>query len=161
MQLRIILAMPMDITFLMNTVESNYPLRTTPTTPTAATTGTTRNISIIIATRLPPRPNSNRYPLNHAAMVMSSRIHAVVDGEVAADQVRTHSGVLAGQSLRRADRVRLIFSIIDTDDAAVAFWSGAGFVRWILPAATAAEAYQLVSLSLARSLDVLHCMELG
>jgi hypothetical protein len=41
---------------------------------------------------LPPSPNSNRDPLHNPAMVVARRIHTVIHGEIAADQVRAHGG---------------------------------------------------------------------
>lgn len=53
-------------------------------------------------------------------MVMTSGIHAIVDGEVAADEVRAHGGVFAGQGLGFVDYVGLVFAVVDADYAGVA-----------------------------------------
>ena len=50
---------------------------------------------------------------------MAGRIHAVVDGEVAADQVRTHGCVLAGKEIRFIRGVRLVLAIIDASNASI------------------------------------------
>jgi hypothetical protein len=76
----------------------HHPLRTTPTTPTTPT-ATDRGIRIIIAARLASRTNGNRNSLHNAAVVMTRRVHTVVDGEIAANQVRAHSGAFAGENL--------------------------------------------------------------
>ena len=76
----------------------HHPLRTTPTTPTTPT-ATKRCICVIITAGLAPRPDGNRDTLHDAAVVMTGRVHTVVDGEIAANQVRTHSGALAGENL--------------------------------------------------------------
>lgn len=109
-------------------------LRTTPTTtPTATSTApgtrlrTTSAVRLpstpititmtMVPTLLPPRANSNRDPLHALAL---AHVHAIVDGEIAADQVRAHSGVLAGQQLRGAQRVGLVFAVVHPYGAGVA-----------------------------------------
>lgn len=52
-------------------------------------------------------------------MVMPRRVHAVVDGEIAADQVRAHGGVFAGYRRRGTGCVRLVLAVVDPHDAAV------------------------------------------
>ncbi|CRG92282.1 hypothetical protein PISL3812_09339 [Talaromyces islandicus] len=59
-------------------------LRAAPTTPTASTR---RGIALVRVTGAPPRANRHGDPLHHAAMVMASRIHSIIDREVAADQI--------------------------------------------------------------------------
>lgn len=73
-------------------------------------------------------------------MFQTGRVHAVVDGEIAADQVRAHGGVFAGLRLGRTDCVGDVFAVVDADDACVAFWGAVGFVGWFGPVAAAAEA---------------------
>lgn len=53
-------------------------------------------------------------------MIMSLRIHAIVNAEVAADQVRAHGCVFARKRLRGVDGVGLVFAVVDTNDAGVA-----------------------------------------
>lgn len=53
-------------------------------------------------------------------MVMAGRVHAVVDGEIAANEIGAHRCVLLGQSLRFVDGVSLIFAVIDANDTSVA-----------------------------------------
>ena len=79
-------------------IQSHHPLGATPSTPTIPTT-TKRGIGVIITTRLASRANGNRDPLHRPAMVVARWNHAVIDGEIAADQVRAHSGALAGEYL--------------------------------------------------------------
>lgn len=88
-------------------------------------------------------------------MVMAGGIHAVVDGEVAADEIGAHGGVFAGQGLGFVDYVGLVFAVVDADDAGVAGFGGSGgfgccgcwgggygvgFVEGIGPVAAFAEA---------------------
>lgn len=100
-------------------------------------------VAIAVAVSLPPRANGDREALEHPAVVMAGRVHAIVDGEVAADHVRAHGGVLLGQLLGFADGVGLVFAVVDAHDAGVAIGTRVGFVERVRPAATAAEAWNL------------------
>lgn len=59
-------------------------------------------------------------------MVNTRRVHAVVDGEIAADQVRPHGGALAREDLGFIGDVRLVFAVVHADDAGVAAGRGVG-----------------------------------
>jgi hypothetical protein len=74
----------------------HHPLRTTPTTP-ATPTAAKRRIRVIITAGLASRADGNGDSLHDTAMVMTSRVHTVVDGEITANQVRAHSGALASE----------------------------------------------------------------
>jgi hypothetical protein len=76
----------------------HHPLRTTPTTPTTPTAAD-RGIRVIITAGLTSRTDGNRDSLHNAAVVMTGRVHTVVDGEIAANQVSAHSGAFAGENL--------------------------------------------------------------
>lgn len=76
----------------------HHPLRTTPPTP-ATPTAAERGIRVIITAGLAPRTDGNGDPLHDTAMVMPRRVHTVVHGEIAANQVRAHSGALAGEDV--------------------------------------------------------------
>lgn len=52
-------------------------------------------------------------------MVMAGRVHAVVDGEVSADQISSHGGLFAGEEFGLADFIGLVLAVIDPDDAGV------------------------------------------
>lgn len=101
----------------------------------------------MVPTLLPPRANGNRDPLHALAL---AHVHAIVDGEIAADQVRAHGGVLAGQQLRGAQRVCLVFAVVHPYGAGVAVdfgvvavgggGVGVGDVEGVGPVAAFAEA---------------------
>jgi hypothetical protein len=91
------------------------PLMTLRAAPTTATTSTRRGIALIAVARSPPRANRNGDTLHNSAMVMASRIHPIIDREVAADQVRAHRCVLACHDFVFADRVGLVFAVVDAD----------------------------------------------
>lgn len=76
----------------------HHPLRTTPTAPTTPTTAH-RGIRVIITAGLASRTDGNRDSLHNAAVVMTGRVHTVIDGEIAANQVRAHSGAFASENL--------------------------------------------------------------
>ena len=114
-------------------------LRTTPPTPTLkARTG--RRIGVVAETALPTRPNSHRNTLDDAAVVVANGVHAVVDGEVATDEIRAHRGVLTCQRLGLTHCVRLVLAVVDAHDAGESCSVGVGFVEGFGPAAPAAEA---------------------
>lgn len=91
-------------------------LRAAPTAPTPATRRRVRVIRVPVSSTGSDR---NRYSLHDAPMVVTSRVHSVVDGEVTADQVRTHSRILAGQRLCLANDIRLVFAVIDAHNTRV------------------------------------------
>lgn len=120
-------------------IQSSFTtLRTAPTTSALATS---RHIRLISVASLSSRANGDRNPLNGTAPVfMPSRIHAVVDREVATNQVRAHRCILFSQSLRFANVLRLVFPVVDPDDAGVAAPNSIGFVGGICPVPASAEA---------------------
>ena len=73
-------------------------------------------------------------------MVMARRVHAVINGKVAADEVGTHSGALAGQRLVAADTVCSVLTVVDTYGACVSAVAYIGIVDWFGPVAAATEA---------------------
>jgi len=119
-------------------IQPHHLLRTTPPTPAPPTTD--RGISIVIAARLAARANGNRDALHGAAVFVATRIHAVVDGEIAADQVCAHGGVFARQCFGFVDGIRLVFAVVDSRYACVPCCCGVGFVGWFWPATAATEA---------------------
>ena len=76
----------------------HHPLRTTSTTPTT-TTAAKRGVRVIITAGLTSRADGNRDSLHNAAMIVACRVHTIIDGEIAANQVRAHSGAFAGEDL--------------------------------------------------------------
>lgn len=57
-------------------------------------------------------------------MIMTRRIHAVIYREVPTDEIRAHRCVLARETFIVINRVRLVFSVIDADDARVSRYLG-------------------------------------
>jgi len=100
---------------------------------------TRRCISIIGVPTSPSRANRYRDTLHDSSVVMASRVHAIVDGEITTNQVRAHCRVLAGKHLCLADSVCLVFAIIDAHHAGVASGTGVSFVQRVRPAAASAE----------------------
>ena len=102
----------------MSTLSTN--LGTFITLRVAFSTPTTRVTGRIVRVIAPPaRTDSHRDTLYHASVVVTSGVHAVVDGEVAADQVRAHCSIFLGQGLRLVNGVGLILAVIDADNASV------------------------------------------
>lgn len=79
-------------------------------------------------------------------MVMPSRVHAVIDGEVAANQVGAHRGTFTSERFIDTDSVSLVFAIVDANNARIAAGIGERVVCWLGPVAAAAEAWVMVSL---------------
>lgn len=71
---------------------------------------------------------------------MARRIHAVVDGEVAADQVGSHGRALAGERLIAADIVGSVLAVVDPHGAGVSAVAYVCVVDWFRPIAPTAEA---------------------
>lgn len=72
---------------------------------------------------------------------MPCRVHAVVDGEIAADEVGAHGGALARKRLVAAGTVCSVLAVIDTHGACVSAATSVGVVDWFGPVAAAAEAW--------------------
>lgn len=123
-------------------IQPHHPFRTT--FPTPAPSATDRGISIIIAARLASRANGNRNTLYRAAMFVATRVHAVIDGEVAADQIGAHGCIFARQGLGFVDDIRLVFAVVDPRNACVPSCCGVSFVGWFWPAAAATEAWTVL-----------------
>lgn len=121
-------------------IQDKHPFRTTPATPAASAATTPARVGIIIPTRLAARANGNGNALHNATVVVTGGVHAVVDGEIAADEVRAHGGALSGQNLRGTDHVCLVLAVVDADHARIARWGYEGFIGRFWPAAAAAEA---------------------
>jgi hypothetical protein len=132
-------------------------LRATAAAPTPSTTG--GSIRIVAIASLSPLANGDWDALQDSAVVMASRVHSVVEGEISAYQIRAHSSVLLSHFLRVADGVRLIFAIVDAHNTGVACRRRVGFVQGIRPAATAAETCNpLAQLSLHHGTTTLKLM---
>lgn len=70
---------------------------------------------------------------------MAGRIHAIVDGKIAADQVSAHGCVLASKQLASIGCISLIFAVVDTSHTSE---TGARAVELIMrfgPLAAAAQ----------------------
>jgi hypothetical protein len=72
---------------------------------------------------------------------MSHGVHAVVDGEIAADEVGAHGGALACQRLIAADTVCSVLAVVDAHGTCVSAVACVGVVDWFGPVAAAAEAW--------------------
>lgn len=83
-------------------------------------------------------------------MIMTGRIPAVIDGEIATDQVGAHSGAFASKRLATADSAGLIFAVVNTHRAGVAAGVREGVVGWFGPVAAVAEAWTVSVASVLR-----------
>ncbi|KAE8392023.1 hypothetical protein BDV23DRAFT_151955 [Aspergillus alliaceus] len=72
---------------------------------------------------------------------MSSWIHAIVDGEVTADEICPHGGILPSQGVGLKNTVCLVFPVIDADNAGMPGRASIGLVLGLWPAAASAETY--------------------
>ena len=70
---------------------------------------------------------------------MAGGIHAVIDREIAANQVCTHGSILTSEELRLICCVRLVFAVVDAGNAGVSSSGAVRFVGWLWPLATAAQ----------------------
>ena len=85
---------------------------------------------------------------------MAWRVHAIIDGEIPADQVGTHGSVLSGQDLGFIGCAGLVLAVIDAGNAGVADPGTIGFVDRLGPLATSAQVCSLlVSLLFANDED--------
>jgi hypothetical protein len=107
--------------------------------PTASALSARRGISIVKVAALPARTNGHRDALYDTPVVMARRIHAVVDGEVPTNQVRTHGRILTGKGLGFAYGIRLIFAVVDAHNAGVPACSCVRFVQRFWPAAASTK----------------------
>jgi hypothetical protein len=82
-------------------------------TPTATTTTRGRAFSVIGIEAPSLGTNSNRHTLKNATLIMAGRVFAIVDREVAADQVSTHGSVLVGQDFALIGGIGMIFAVVD------------------------------------------------
>jgi len=62
----------------------------------------------------------HRKPLHHRSVLMASRVHAIIGGEIQTDHVSSHSRVFASQAVGFVEGVRLVFAVIDPHGACVA-----------------------------------------
>ena len=67
-----------------------------------------------------PRADRYRNPLYHAAVVVSNGVLSIVDREVPADQISSHGSVLACEIVGLVVGSRLVFAVVDADNACVA-----------------------------------------
>lgn len=104
--------------------------------PTSTTNSGWSGINFVIIPAPSTCANSNGDALHHPSMVMTRRIHAIINREVPADHVGAHSRTLSSNHLVLANTIRLIFSIVDTDNAGIAGWTPEAFVYGLRPVAT-------------------------
>ena len=98
----------------MHVASSISALRTASTASAPTAAGPVR-----VRVPIPSGPNGNGNALYDTAVVMANRIHAIVDREIAANQVRPHGRVFLRQFIRFVVCVGLVFSVVYSDDAFV------------------------------------------
>jgi hypothetical protein len=111
------------------------------TTTTAPASPTGGRIGIIAVSTPPSSANSNGDTLHYSSMVMTNRIHSVVNRKITTDEIRAHRGVLTGKRLCLADNIGLVFAVIHAHHASEASWTRVGLVVWVRPATPSAETY--------------------
>lgn len=108
--------------------------------PPTSTVATGRGIGVVVpVAAVASSANCDGDTLYNAPMVVASRIHAVVDGEVAADQIGAHGGILARQNVVLKDGVGLVFAVVDADDAGIPACASKRLIERLRPAATSTE----------------------
>lgn len=75
---------------------------------------------------------------------MAGGIHAVIDGEIAANQVCTHGSILTSKELRLVRCVSLVFAVVDAGNAGVSSSGAVRLVGGLGPLATAAQTGQIL-----------------
>ena len=95
--------------------------------------------SIVGVAAAPAFANRHGDALDNAAVVVAGGIHAIIDGEVSANQVRAHGSVFARQRLVLADGVCLVFPVIHAHDAREARGRPKGLVKRLRPTAASAK----------------------
>ena len=82
--------------------------------------------------------------MQHVAVLVAGRVHAITDGEVAADEVSPHGCVFAGEDFVLIGGVGMIFAVVDANDA---FDAGSGIVRLVhglWPLSTLAKTWKAI-----------------
>lgn len=82
--------------------------------PTTSAPAASRGIQILGINASPFRSNGYWQSLQNCSLVVAGRIHAIVDGKIAADQVSAHGCVLASKQLASIGCISLIFAVVDT-----------------------------------------------
>lgn len=72
-------------------------------------------------------------------MVNTGRVHAIVDGEIPANQIGAHGGVFAGHNLGLVDFVALVLAVVDAYHAGVPCAVLVDLIAWFGPMTAAAE----------------------
>ncbi len=87
------------------------------------------------------RADGDGQALDDAALaLLLAGVHAVVDGEVAADHVGARGGRVAGQLVRLAGRLARVLAVVDADGAGVAVAGLIALVGRFRPVSSLAEA---------------------
>ena len=128
-------------TALMLGSGTSQAARTTPSA-TASTTG--RKIGILGIHASPFGSDSNRYALQHASLLVSRRVHAIIDGKVTTNQVGTHGSVFTCQDFRFVRCACLVFAVIDAGNASIAGPGAVGLVHGLRPLAASAQIYAFI-----------------
>jgi hypothetical protein len=128
---------------------------------TGAAPWTGRSIAAIVTVVVSARANGNWYSLHNAAVIVTNRIHPVVDRKIPADQVGPHCGILLGKGLRRIVGVRLVLSVIHSNNTSVSRGRAVGSIMWIRPVTAVAETCKTESVACRPTSCVLSGKEVG
>ncbi len=88
--------------------------------PGAAPATATTTAGVVGVGAVSAGADGHREPLHHRSVLVASRVHAIVGGEVQADHVSSHGRVLASQAVGFVQGVGLIFAVVDAHGAGVA-----------------------------------------
>lgn len=100
-----------------------------------------RHVDVIEIAGSSPLANGHRDPLGDSTVIVASRVLAIIDGEVATDEVGPHCCVFTSKGLGSANDVRLVLAIVNADDAGVPGCAGVRFVKGLWPVTAPTETY--------------------
>lgn len=110
--------------------------------PTFRAASSAQTASALRATgaRVPiaPGADGDGNALDDASVVVTNRVHAVVDGKIAANEISAHRGVFTRQGIRFVVGVGLVLAVIDPHHTLEASTRGVGFVEGVRPTSSPA-----------------------
>ena len=111
---------------------------TTLSAPAPAAGRSVRSVIIIAVGPAALTSNCHWSPLCGAAILVPWK-HAIIDGKVAADQVRSHGGIFHSKTLILVASIRLVFAIVDSYHTPDAIPSHDRLISWFRPLSALAK----------------------
>lgn len=87
--------------------------------PGAAPTTATTTAGVVGVSAVSAGADGHGEPLHHRPVLVASRVHAIIGGEVQADHVSSHGRILASQAVGFVQGVGLVFAVVDAHGAGV------------------------------------------